>query len=100
MFNSDLKAFCNVILDMTEPNSWLDERSNSWFTPEFGLCTNSGRFDQRFGSLLYTELENIFEGKTYPFNEDAQDYFLEKQQKRVYENPKRIAFLKKYAYGA
>lgn len=88
-----LNIFCKAILV-----SLGEDDSPPWFNKGHGLCSNALAFDLRFTENLHQELEEMFGGEEFPFNDGSSSkYVNERSAKKFYENEKRLAFLRKYA---
>lgn len=97
MLDSNLSAFCSAILESLK-KSQRGETAPHWFLSDVGLCTNAYRYDLRFGTNVYTQIEHLFNGEEYPFNKGAfGSYAWECRKDIIYENKERIAFLELYA---
>lgn len=97
---SDLQKFCREVLAAIK----LPEKDQpSWFYPDCGLCTNADSFDCHFVTTkVYFELKEEFEfyyleNRDFPFNIDCYQYYNESDRNEIYENEKRLAFLREHA---
>jgi hypothetical protein len=93
-----LSQFCREVQDHLEGT-----KRSEWFYPDYGLCSNAESWADftDFGAADYIDLRNKmeteFEGEDYPFNNCSLDYENEKKRGAVYQNPLRLAFIKKWA---
>lgn len=94
-----LDEFCRAVLADPKPY---------WFIPETGLCCNYwlflvslrryteqeiATFENRLRDLLSSEYGHRY----LPFNSSTDDYWKESDTLTVYNNPKRLAFLRKWS---
>lgn len=100
MTTSELRTFCILILDALEN----PENSPPWFRKDRGLCSNAIFYDHAHSldhgheTEVLEQLEFLFDGKSFPFNNEVfAEYNNELYFNTIYENKKRLAFLKKYA---
>lgn len=102
MASKSLREFCKIILAELENPS---EKNSSWFSSNRGLCANAMDYDYEFGTSISKELKNLFNLDSYPFNEGRSlgekkiEYIREAMNYEVYENSKRMLFLRQNANG-
>lgn len=73
------------------------------FSKKHGLCTNLLCFNEGLELEQKTLLKKDCGSCGFPFNkveEGNRDFALEHLEGQMYTNPKRLAFIKKYAQGA
>lgn len=75
----------------------------------YGLCTNLSRFlgrhfiDENIQFTIQDALKMIFTQNgwngAFPFNEDDSDYMAEANNKEIFQNPRRLAFISTFLSG-
>lgn len=94
-----LPEFCRAVLADPKPD---------WFDSGCGLCSNYGLFMVHVVKLgeyaLYAELRKLYRhfaaeygDSQYPFNKSGDEYDEESRLNTLYENPKRLEFLRKWS---
>lgn len=93
--SSDLKNFCRAVLKNIE----LEEKErDDWFCESVGLCHNSNSYDKQNGTHVNNRLFGFFGKELYPFNNNSfHEYDREFLGNIMYENEKRLAFLREHA---
>jgi hypothetical protein len=88
----------NLIIFCREIQQHLDGRRELlWFHGGYGLCLNYERRCRFNGSPPDTEPVDILGECWHPFNASRDEYLIEKRNLKVYQNPKRLAFIKSWA---
>jgi hypothetical protein len=105
-----LKAFCADVLKQIKLLNAL--KHAEWFEETVGLCDNYKNWLYHHGLVddIYKRcvihLRDLFDGRTFPFNgegNDAEyliagdDYWREYDENLLYQNEKRLAFLKEWS---
>lgn len=110
-FDALHSEFCSLVLDRLEERK-TDEEIGFLFNRHNGLCWNFSSFLQNHDLIigvfarekLHDKLYNLFGESNVPFNKiggntklNMLDYYTERDEGKLYENPKRLAHLHKYA---
>lgn len=71
---------------------WIDEGfpyQDGMFNSKVGLCSNANYF-----GIPEETTRSWFNEVCYPFNKNRDDYIKERNNNTLYQNPKRLAFIK------
>ena len=96
MIHPEVRNFAIAMLE------YLDGKEDGRFTLNAGLCLNFSyytghkyeMFEQYLKPLIEEEAEKNGTTARLPFNEDSYSYREEVLYERVYENPRRMDFLR------
>lgn len=100
------KQFCAHLLKYLDNKEDMNEPK--WFMPEHGLCANLDMYVRMSNDLdMYSHmhyynrqfqalLHKLYSNHVIPFNYSITEYEREIDTLTVYDNPKRMAHLRKY----
>lgn len=96
-----MKELFNQFMEEFRPWVLADCIESDIFDSGVGMCRNFEKYalkhsKENLDATLNFIKKEVFGGRRFPFNADANDYFIEIKLKNVYKNPKRLAFIQNW----
>lgn len=89
--------FCRDMLKQIELHE-SGKPTERWFDYTLGLCHNAGRYNWTLEIYQYGLFYKVLNDSILPFNNgDPKEYRKEHCEDTIYENPKRLAWLREHS---